>query len=109
MELTTCAELLPRCSETKFVPGSVAVNLEVGNMDDSVINISVNDGISVTFNKHLVLIKHVERLRGLNLHQFVIPPGTIKDISGRAAKSAVSQKATVTAFAKSMEAWIFLV
>jgi len=54
----------------------------VGNMDDRVIDISVHDAFSVSFNKHLVLIKHSERLRGLNLHQFVIPPGAIRDISG---------------------------
>ena len=52
-------------------------------MDDRVIDISVHDAFSVSFNKHLVLIKHSERLRGLNLHQFVIPPGAIRDISGR--------------------------
>ena len=51
-------------------------------MDDRVIDISVHDAFSVSFNKHLVLIKHSERLRGLNLHQFVIPPGAIRDISG---------------------------
>ena len=55
---------------------------KVGTMDDTVINISVHDAFSVTFNKHLVLIKYAERLRGLNLHQFVIPAGSIRDISG---------------------------
>ncbi|CAE7234999.1 unnamed protein product [Symbiodinium natans] len=44
-------------------------------MDDTVTYISVHDAFTVSFNKHLVSIKYPERLRGLNLHQFVIPPG----------------------------------
>eukprot|EP00435_Cladocopium_sp_Y103_P008876 s669_g2.t1 len=55
---------------------------QAATFDDTAVDISVHDTYSVTFNKNLVLITYPHRLAGLHLHQFLIPDGVIRDVSG---------------------------
>lgn len=68
---------------------------QAATFDDTFVEISVHNTYLVTFNKNLVLITYPHRLAGLHLHQFRVPEGVIRDVSGNNFSGVAAENFTI--------------